>query len=123
MGGPSPQATVLLVDKDEARLAEIARELDRAGFAVVCALSVGDAAAVLAVTPGPVAAVVADTDPSPLLEALGRRGDALLVVHTRGLLLPARGMPTYSVDGSTPAEAIAGLLLRLCARPAGIDPN
>jgi hypothetical protein len=123
MGGPSPQATVLLVDKDEARLAEIARELDRAGFAVVCARSVGDAAAILTVNPDPVAAVVADTDPSPLLETVGRRSGTLLVVHTRGLLLPARGVPTYSLDGSTPAEAIAGLVLRLLTHAPPIDPN
>jgi hypothetical protein len=115
MDGPHRQATVLLVDQDEVRLGEIARDLDRAGFAVVAARTVGDAAAVLTVIADPVAAVVSDVDPSPLVPALERRNPAVFAVHTQGLLLPTPGVPTYSLGGSTSPEAIAGLVVRLHA--------
>jgi len=66
----------------------------------------------------PVAAVVADVDPSPLVPALERRNATVFVVHTRGLLLPGPSVPTYSLAGSTSADAIAGLVVRLHATVA-----
>jgi hypothetical protein len=114
MDGAHAQASVLLVDRDEVRRGDIALALQRVGFAVVAAPHVGDAAAVLTGPAEPVAAVVADADPTPLL---ARLAPGAFVVHTRGLLAPSLNVRTYSLDRATPAAAIANVVMRAYARP------
>jgi CheY-like chemotaxis protein len=117
MDGAHAQASVLLVERDEVRRGDISLALQSVGFVVVAASHVGDAAAVLTGTAEPVAAVVADSDPAPLLGPLRQRNPSLFVVHTRGLILPLPQPRTYCLDRATPPATIARVVRRLYPRP------
>jgi hypothetical protein len=114
----SNRATVLLVDRDEERRADIALDLASAGFAVLSAAGVGDAAAVLTGTPDPVAAVVADVDPgSAVSRILKQRNPGAFAVLTRGLISPLPELRTYFLDRTTEPAAIARVVARIYERP------